>query len=107
MNPDLKNALSELKVSLSHALGSELLNIRLFGSQTRGSATPRSDVDVYILIRRQSPRIVSDIAGISLAIDLKYNVVISPLVFDVEEYSENKRLGSPVIESIEVRGEEI
>src|SRR5437763_1215170 len=87
--PDISSILKELKANLGDALGGKLSQIILYGSYSRGDFTQYSDIDLLILmdgvLSKEEKRMADDlIAGYSL----KYDVVISGLVYPAKSYYE-------------------
>jgi predicted nucleotidyltransferase len=45
--------------------GAEVLSITLYGSQARGNATKESDIDLFVLVRRDNPVLREALADIA------------------------------------------
>ena len=75
-------ALTEFVKRLRHALSANVVDVRLFGSQARGEATPESDIDVLVVVQPESERTALEDRAIDIAFDvnLEFNVYISPRV---------------------------
>lgn len=80
-------AVKEFCSEIKRKLRTSVLDVRVFGSVARGSATPESDIDVLVLLEVSAPEIRDKIAEIALDINLKYDVVISPVIISKEHYS--------------------
>jgi predicted nucleotidyltransferase len=63
-------------------LPENVIDMRLFGSEARGDATPESDLDVLIVVQPDEDRVALEDRLIDIAFDvnLEYNVYISPRV---------------------------
>ncbi len=89
MNPDIKKILAELRHRFEDIYGDRMVNMLLFGSQTRGDATVDSDIDVMVVLKG-SVKPGDEIARTgeaSAEISLKYDVVISCIFMSAERYS--------------------
>jgi predicted nucleotidyltransferase len=75
-------AVKEFVRRLRQALASNLLDVRLFGSEARGEATPESDIDVLVVAQPDTDRVQFEDRVIDLAFDvnLDFGVYISPRV---------------------------
>jgi predicted nucleotidyltransferase len=98
-----REALNELKAALSQQL--ELIDFRLFGSKARGDSTTDSDMDVMLVLEDVSPEIRQRVFDIIYEIDLKYDSLISPVLYarrDLEEgpFSESPLYRNAVSEGI-------
>lgn len=83
----IEKAINEFSKLLKQRLGANLLEIRLFGSVARGRFTLESDIDILI-VAREDIRLVREIAmDVVVDINLKYDVVISPVIMLKEHYS--------------------
>jgi predicted nucleotidyltransferase len=77
-----RRALTEFVTRLRRALDVNLVDVRLFGSEARGDATPESDIDVLVVVRPDEARIPLEDRIIDLAFDVnvEFGVYISPRV---------------------------
>jgi predicted nucleotidyltransferase len=59
-----------------------LVDVRLFGSEARGQATPESDIDVLVIVQPEGQRAALEDRAIDIAFDvnLKFGLYISPRV---------------------------
>jgi predicted nucleotidyltransferase len=75
-------ALAEFVKRLRHRLGASVVDVRLFGSEARGDATPESDIDVLVVVQPESERVALEDRAIDIAFDvnLEFGVYISPRV---------------------------
>lgn len=87
MNNELKQLLNELNQQLSDVYGQRLVQLLLYGSQSRGTAEPDSDIDVLVVLEgpvsptdeiHRTSHIVADLS-------LNYDRVISCVFVSQEE----------------------
>jgi uncharacterized protein len=71
-------ALAEFALRVKAALGSRLVELRLFGSKARGDATADSDLDVAVVTDGENRRSDAEVVDIAYDVDLAYDVYISP-----------------------------
>ncbi len=94
--------LKMLKADLKAALGDRIGDLILFGSYSRGDYTEYSDVDLLILVKgtlqREEIRKVDDLIA---KYSLKYDVVISGLVYPAETY---QQFNTPFLLNIKEEG---
>ena len=50
LSTEEKSALMQFKADLEQALGSQLIELKLFGSKARGDDQPDSDIDVLVIV---------------------------------------------------------
>jgi len=78
--------LKDLKKHLAHYFKNELINVILFGSQLKNKTHPYSDYDVLIILKSSyNWKIKNKIIDLCYDIDLKYNIIIDPLIIAQEE----------------------
>ena len=67
---------------LRRALPANVVDVRLFGSEARGDATPESDIDVLVVVQPDTDRVPLEDRVIDIAFDvnLDFAVYISPRV---------------------------
>jgi predicted nucleotidyltransferase len=75
-------ALAAFVERLRQTLAANVLDVRLFGSEARGEATPESDIDVLVVVQPDTERVALEDRIIDLAFDvnLAFGVYISPRV---------------------------
>ena len=75
-------ALTEFVKRLRCNLSTNVVDVRLFGSEARGEATPESDIDVLVVVQPESERAALEDRAIDIAFDvnLEFGVYISPRV---------------------------
>ena len=94
----------EFRRRLQEQLGSELHDVRLFGSYARGTAHEASDVDVLVVLERldyRKQRNVLDIAG---DLFVETNILLSPTVFEIATYRKHVEQRRPLASEIEQQG---
>lgn len=104
-----KKALKELKTQLLKKLKGEVLGLKLFGSKARGDSKPwpDSDIDVLIILKRNSRKkenLIMDLTDVSLH---KYNSLISPKVFSKAEFKKGLDLQVPFYLNVQKEGLDI
>ena len=91
----LKNILNEYIKGLFNMLGDNIEKIILYGSYARGDQNIKdeiSDIDIMILVKsnfNEIKKIEREILNYSYELDLKYNILLSPNVENVDVF--NKR----------------
>ena len=77
-----RSALAEFVKQLRAELSANLVDVRLFGSEARGEATPESDIDVLVVVQPDNERAALEDRAIDIAFDvnLEFGVYISPRV---------------------------
>ena len=89
---------------LKKALGKQLVSVLLFGSKAKGESSRESDIDVFILIRRKSISAEDKIAFVTASILNDYDILISPVSYDLHEQEVNVRMHSFFFENVEKEG---
>lgn len=99
---DVSSILRGLKADIKAAIGDKLVELILFGSYSRGDFTEYSDVDLLILVdrtlAREETRRVDDLIA---SYSLKYDVVISGLVYPAEIY---RKFNTPFLLNVKEQG---
>ena len=104
LKPIERTALRAFSRRLKKALGRQLVSVLLFGSKARGAGRGDSDIDIFVLIRRQTIRSRSTVARVTSAVWWDYDVLLSPVTYDLEEREKNVRMGSFFFESVGTEG---
>lgn len=101
LNVLYRNAAEEFARRVTHALGSQIDCIVLYGSVVRGRAKRDSDIDILVISRESKltgPR-VNDICS-EFTHERGYSFFISVVHFGREEFQQLVRLGSPFIHEV-------
>ena len=81
-DPNRTRATEEFVRRLRRDLPEHIVDLRLFGSEARGQATPESDIDVLVVVQPDDQRVALETRVVDIAFDvnLSFNVFISPSV---------------------------
>jgi predicted nucleotidyltransferase len=81
-DPHRTRATEEFVRRLRHDLPEHIVDLRLFGSEARGQATPESDIDVLVVVQPDDRFVALETRVVDIAFDvnLAFNVFISPTV---------------------------
>ncbi len=97
MPKKVETILIEYVEGLKKILGDNLKKVILYGSYARGDQNKKgeiSDIDIMILVDvvsvEEIKNIEKSVIDYSYDLDLKYNVLLSPLIENIENY--NKRI---------------
>jgi len=86
-----EKAVTEFTSRVRSALSNNLYAIKLFGSKATGKFHDESDIDVLIMVHKRGNLTSRAISEILLDVELKYDCMISPVVFSVMEFSQNQK----------------
>lgn len=78
--PKDRQALELFVRRLQAEFGTDIADVRLFGSQARGEADGDSDVDVLVLVNRPEYALKHAILWVAAEISLAHEVLLSPRV---------------------------
>jgi predicted nucleotidyltransferase len=72
-------------------LKGNLIEGYLFGSYARRQQTPESDIDLLLIVKRFSAQIRNEISSLSSDYSLERDVIISPIIKDVQVWEKNRK----------------
>lgn len=93
MPNNIKKILDEYVNGLVKLIGKKLYNVILYGSYARGTQSKSeeiSDIDIMILVEtdnEDTKKIQKDVLDYSYDFDIKYNILLSPIVESVSNYN--------------------
>jgi predicted nucleotidyltransferase len=93
---------SELKRRLAEAV--EVTDFKVYGSKARGDDDEFSDLDVFVEVATLDRKTMDIISEIAWEIGLENSMVISPLVFSVDETENSALRVSPILLNIKEEG---
>ncbi len=73
-------AIAEFAARVRGALGTGVLDMRLFGSKATGGDVPGSDFDILVVVEEASVGVEDQVLGIAFEVNLAHDVYISPRV---------------------------
>ena len=73
-------AVAEFADKVRAALGSDVLDMRLFGSKAAGCDSPDSDIDILVVVAEARAYVEDRILAIAFDVNLAHDVFISPSV---------------------------
>lgn len=97
-------AAAELAAALRQRFGASVVDVRLFGSYARGEAHESSDVDVAVILERVDWETRRAIIDMATDAGLRYDLVLSPFVFDRETYERWQHQERPLVMDVERDG---
>lgn len=103
MSRKLRVILAELRQHLDALYGSRLAHVVLFGSQARGDAGPRSDIDVMVVLKAplQAHEEIARTSAVIGDISLRHNVVLSRIFISSDRF---QREQSPLLINVRREG---
>ncbi len=99
-----KIAILEFAKLLKEKFGPMIREIILFGSKIRGNSNKESDIDVLIVLTRLSWEIKKTISELSAQVNIKYNVLISTIRYDVNAWENPFIESSPFVRTVKKEG---
>jgi len=102
LNENEEKAIKALEDALSKKFG--LLDLRLFGSKTRGETHSESDIDVMIEIADSNSEIEAQINEIIFEINLQNDSFISAVIFSRKELQEGSLAESLLYKVVQKEG---
>jgi predicted nucleotidyltransferase len=97
-------AVLEFAALLRKRFGSMVKEIILFGSKIKGNSDAESDIDILIVLTHLSWEIKKTISYLAAEENLKYNVLISTIRYDVCTWKNPVVMASPFAKSLREEG---
>lgn len=88
VDPDIQNTLEEYKNRLEQTLGDRLAQVFLYGSRSRRTHQPSSDIDVLCVLRGSFDygRMIEETSEITSEISLIHDVVLSRMFVSEQDF---------------------
>lgn len=92
IKPKIRRVLGQLKAELKSTYGTRLVHVILFGSQARGDAKPRSDIDVVVVLEGvvEPGKEIARTGKIISMLSLRYDAVVSCIFVSADRYSKEQ-----------------
>jgi predicted nucleotidyltransferase len=78
--PKIKAAIADYVQRVATDYADEVLSITLYGSQARREASAESDIDLFIVVRHDTPALREALADLAWRVQFEHDVVISDVI---------------------------
>lgn len=102
LNLNERKAIAELKEKLLSRY--DLADLKLFGSKVKGKGTKDSDVDIFIVLEQCDWEIEKKIYELCFEISLKYDTLLSPIIYSKKEIQDDLIKATPFYQVVEREG---
>lgn len=99
-----KKALAQFKEQLQRQFADNIIEVRLFGSRSRGQGHTYSDLDVAVFVKEESRQLRRQIYDLASDIFFTTDINISPLIFTKEKFNWLKSIERRIALDIEHEG---
>jgi len=107
LTPQEKKAVLEFKRRVFAAIPARIVELRLFGSRARGEGSEESDIDILVLLKKESRVDRDRVFEIAADCLLEYEIDISPLVMSLDHFEDMKKRERLLPQEIERDGQMI
>ncbi len=97
-------ALGEYVRRVSTDLVDAVVSITLYGSQARGEAEAESDIDLFIVVKRDTPAVREALADIAWQVQFEHGIVISDIIRNLSQLRLMQARRFPYFQGIEREG---
>jgi predicted nucleotidyltransferase len=102
--PQVHAAISAYVQQVVAHFGDDVVSITLYGSQARGEAHEESDIDLFVVVRHDTPTLRQTLADLAWRVQFEHDVVISDIIRSVDQLSRMQANRFPYYQSIEREG---
>lgn len=104
IRPVVRAAISTYVRRAEAKYGDELDSITLYGSQARGDASLDSDIDLFVILRKDSSFLRRVLAELAWQVQFEHDVVISDVIRSKGELHKDHIKLFPYYKNIEIEG---
>ena len=104
MTSHIKKIIDDFMRDTRNLLRENLVEEYLFGSFSNDTQINLSDIDILIIVRKNKPEIRKQMSVLSSDYSLNQDVVISPVIKDVDIWEKNKKYNTQFYQEIEKYG---
>jgi len=99
----IKEILKEFRAEIEKLYGKRLKNLLIYGSQARGDANEKSDIDVLVILKGEviPGKEIDKMIDIITEMNLKYGILLSVYPISDKDYS---TVNSPLLMNIRKEG---
>lgn len=99
-----EKAIKEFADELHKRFGELIVEVKLFGSKAHGDSNKLSDIDIFVVVKKFDWDQRSKISEVANDVSLKYDVVISDIIFSIDEMNNNVIRATPFVQNVEREG---
>jgi predicted nucleotidyltransferase len=100
LSPKEWQAVQKLLSQIKAAYGKQIRQAMLFGSKARGNASKDSDIDILLLIEKETWELRDEIVGIAADINLEADLLIDVRVIGIERWQQMAKIQSGLYRTI-------
>lgn len=100
LSAEEKAVLKQFKASLEQVLGTQLVELKVFGSKARGDDRPDSDIDMLVIVSSDDWHICDTVYDVATDILLQADVCISPKVISKSRFDQLCKEGTSFIHNV-------
>jgi uncharacterized protein len=100
LSPKEWEAVQKLLTRLQAAYGKQIRQAMLFGSKTRGNASSDSDIDILLLVEKETWVLKDEISGLAADINLEADLQIDVRVIGLERWQHMARIQAGLYRTI-------
>jgi predicted nucleotidyltransferase len=104
LTPDEREAISDFSKRLREEFGPLIKEIIFFGSKVKGENNKDSDIDILVILNSLSWEIKRGISELAAEENIKHNVVITTIRYDVDTWENPVIKASPFAMSVKNEG---
>ena len=102
--PEVQAAIAAYVQQVVTNYADEVVSIILYGSQARGEADTESDIDLFIVVRHDTPSLRQDLADLAWQVQFEHDVVISDIIRSLDEFTRMQAMQFPYYQSLTREG---
>ena len=96
-----RQAIIKFQKRVQESLGKRVLSTKLFGSKLSGKDVEGSDIDILVIVSRNTPEIKNQVIDIAFEVNLTYDTYISPRVISADVFQSSLWRETPFIKNLE------
>jgi tRNA nucleotidyltransferase (CCA-adding enzyme) len=100
----IRAAIEDYVRRVSTDLADAVVSITLYGSQARGEAGTESDIDLFVVVRRDTFALREALADIAWQVQFEHGVIISDIIRNLGQLRRMQAHRFPYYQSIESEG---
>jgi predicted nucleotidyltransferase len=101
---EVRAAIAAYVEQVATGYADQVSSVTLYGSQARGEADPESDIDLFVVVRHDTPGLHQALADLSWRVQFEHDVVISDTICSVDRLRQMQAWRFPYYQNVEREG---